>query len=444
MRTELTIAAYSPPSVAGRAFTQPVPITANQAGRLALIDGADQWRMHPVLFGFKLYGEVDAELLRAALLAVVRRHKGLRYFFPDPRERNLADCANACSVLCNVIVIDLTTVADRDRAFQEQKALDRLRLPFDLGSPPLLRSILIRYPDHCLLGLAVDHTIFDGASIPVFVRDLEVVWAHLASGSTQKDLEVECSDFSLFARAEQRWLASPRAVDAFEYWGPRWDGMGSRPKFPLEQSAEERIQRTGGVWGRTVRLLEAVEKSREQLGGLASPFMVVSAALFTALHEMSGKNDLGLVFPFHGRTRPEFKKGIGYYSNNLLMRIHVEHGASFKRILNIVRETTLGSLRHAAMPYHILKEKFELDAEQAEPYLFLNMLPALREPSFPGLRAEFTWFNQDDIYACFPRVSVLCQSISQDAAVFRSMYGGQYERESIENWLERVVELLTS
>ncbi|MGQ0839190.1 condensation domain-containing protein [Actinokineospora sp.] len=374
-----------------------------------------------MIFGLRIHGDVDETLLGRALTAIVRRHSALRYFFPDRDVVDFALCAAADSVSCPLDVVDLSSSGPGHREAHENNALDKLRHPFELSVPPLARALLIRHPEYCTLGIAIDHIIFDGASIPVFLRDLETVWRQLSTGDDLPDTEV--SDFAAFAAAEHEWLRGARADAAFEYWRPRWAELGPTPRLPLRHVVGKPA--ASGTWNREISADTLADKCA-RLGSL-TPFTLISTALFTAFHQVTGEVDLGLILPISRRNNVRTRQGIGYYNNPLLLRVELTRGMTLDAAAGVVREATLGALRHSYAPFQAIKDRFaHLELPAPGPYLYLNMMPPQRAPQLPGLGCEFTWFDQEDVLIKFPRLSIICQTQDDGSLLLDSGHNGTH------------------
>jgi hypothetical protein len=433
---------------------QPVTITANQRGRLLRGDAGDRWRQHPIIFGLRIHGRVDASLLQTAMTTLTRRHTALRWFFADGHgatsggERPAgAWRAAPQDVVCPVSILDM-----RDLDDGASTLTDLLRVPFNHGEPPLIRAVLADSGDHWVLGIAVDHIIFDGGSIAVLLEDLATVCQELASGRSPGELETTVSRFEDFVTAEQNWLESPKGSAALDYWLSRWRSVGGPPGLPLP-SAARRVPRQAAAGGWTEYLLpihDSVRRNSARLGGRLTPFVVVAAALLTAVQEVDCTAGCGLVFPVSRRHRRQFARTVGYLNNQLLLSpdLDADRGASsFPQVCARVQGAAVGALRHAMMPFTTLTQHAAaegLQPQRRQPYLYLNLVPHQRTPRLLGHRTELTWFDQDDVYLAFPRLNVMCHGREDDSMLLRSGHDGSlFDWSDAMKVMDRAVELLS-
>ncbi|MFJ8620806.1 condensation domain-containing protein, partial [Streptomyces clavifer] len=129
--------------------------------------------IYTVQLVFDIEGSLDADRLRTAAQALVRRHTNLRAGF---RQRKSGDWVQV--VLADAPLVwrrhDLSALdgSERPAAAERIVAADRA-VRFDMGRPPLVRFTLITLgPDRHRLVLAVHHAVLDGWSLPVVLREL--------------------------------------------------------------------------------------------------------------------------------------------------------------------------------------------------------------------------------------------------------------------------------
>ena len=128
---------------------------------------------------FRLAGALDEVALRTSLAALTARHESLRTTFPLVDGVPIQAIAPHLAV--PVVVRDLRAVPAADREATAQTALRAaLGAGFDLAQGPLWRVLLLRLaPEEHILLLTLHHSIADGWSQGVLVRELATLYAGL-------------------------------------------------------------------------------------------------------------------------------------------------------------------------------------------------------------------------------------------------------------------------
>ncbi|MEV4185768.1 condensation domain-containing protein, partial [Streptosporangium canum] len=139
----------------------------------------------------RLRGDLDADALRRALDEIVARHEALRTRFlttEDGTPELVVDGPRPAE-------LRVTEAADLEAAVELLDA--ELATPFDLEHGPLFRTVLVRLaPDDHVLLIAAHHTVIDGWSSDVIIRELLA----LHDGATPPSAPVGYGDYALWQR----------------------------------------------------------------------------------------------------------------------------------------------------------------------------------------------------------------------------------------------------
>src|SRR5215813_5395911 len=167
-------------------------------------------------FRFKL----DLPSFHKALNEIVRRHESLRTTFQ-------VEDGEPVQVIAPVLTIPLQ-VLDL-RAFsstrREAEAFRRVRqhalIPFDLAKGPLIRVTLYQLGlEDFLLQVVTHHIVWDGRSLSLFMRELDMLYPAFAVGrsSPLPGLPIQYADFAVWQRAQ---LESGLLARQISYWKER-------------------------------------------------------------------------------------------------------------------------------------------------------------------------------------------------------------------------------
>jgi hypothetical protein len=397
-----------------RSGTRRIRTTMNQAARLGMARGRERWRKPPSVFGLHLRGRADASLLQESLSWVARRHSALRMYFPPGPDLEFGLCLPADQVSWRLTEVDLRDVPADDRDRRRDQAVERAITPFTSEEPPLYRASLLRLADdEAILVVTVDHVVFDGTSLRVFLADLETVYGHLAGGRDPRHLAVEMSDCARFTEAEHEWLHGPAAEDALRFWARTWrDGFGPYPVVDLPGPAGGEADPTG-FWQRELPA-EEVRAARGSFGRAhVSEFVLLTGAVLTALTEHTGRTEHGVLHPSSRRFTEGAGSLIGYLANRTLLRVPTPPGAGLDGIVAGTRQAVYAAAEHSMMPFELLMQRFAPDAVGRRPpgaYVHVNTETPAPAPTLPGLVTTLWWTPPAGAFRGIPWLNVNLES----------------------------------
>ena len=277
-----------------------------------------------VAFDAVLDGEVEVALLARALAVVTARHPEL---IAAVRVQDEAPWL-VPSAAAPTILVD----ADPEALASE---------PFDLAVGPLLRLGLRRVAGTTVLTVVVHHLVIDGASIPVFVRELLEAYAAVVAGRpVERNVVAALEDDEPGREA--------RNARQLEFWRARL----ARDVPPLafaaggsddEHHAGERIvDRIGAEDGARLRRLAALADS--------TPFVVGLTAWAQALHRRTARARLRIGTPVGSRAA-DAATTIGYHVNMVTIESDVADAPNFGDALQRLSATAFEAFANADVPY---------------------------------------------------------------------------------------------
>jgi amino acid adenylation domain-containing protein len=327
----------------------------------------------------RLRGRLDVPALRRTLAEVVRRHEALRTVFAEDAGEPVQVVRAPGPVALPVADLGRLAPAAREAEAARLARAEALR-PFDLAAGPLLRAGLLRLgPDDWALLVGMHHTVSDGWSLGILVREVAALYAAFAGGAASPlpELPVQYADFAAWQRAR---LAGP-VLDAQVGW---WrDSLAGAP--PLLEVPTDRprpaVQGGAGESAPFAVPAEVVAGLRALARGEgATLFMALLAGWQLLLARWSGQDDVVVGTPVAGRTRVETEGLIGFFVNTLALRARTDADAPFRALLARTRETTLGAYQHQEVPFERLVEELAPERSLGHTPLFQAMF-ALRDPA---------------------------------------------------------------
>ncbi|HEX4494362.1 MAG TPA: non-ribosomal peptide synthase/polyketide synthase [Thermoanaerobaculia bacterium] len=303
----------------------------------------------------RIEGRLDAPALRRAFAEVVRRHESLRTILPIRNGRPVQVILPGIGVLP---AIDLSALPEpvRGAAARELVTAEALR-PFDLATGPLVRFTLLRLAagEHLLL-ITVHHTVSDGWSMGVMVREIGTLYGGFATGrpTALPELPLQYADFAVWQR---EWLQGEVLESQLAFWRARLAGAPPITLFPLDhpRTVLQGAEAEGLSLVLSAELTQGLKRLARRNG--ATLFMVLLAAFDALLLRQGAQEDLLIGSPIAGRSRVELEGLIGLFLNTLVLRVDGGGNPGFAALLGRARETTLSSYGHQDVPFEKLVEE---------------------------------------------------------------------------------------
>ncbi|MBZ4423351.1 condensation domain-containing protein, partial [Myxococcus sp. RHSTA-1-4] len=336
----------------------------------------------------RMSGSLELAALQRAYEALVLRHEVLRTTFRSENGEPFQVIHPA--PLQPLQVADLGTVPSGQRQAEATRlaTADALR-PFDLAAGPLVRATVLRLePSEHVLLLNMHHSISDGWSLGVIVREVAVLYEAFRQGqpSPLPELPVQYADYSVWQR---EWLRGEVLEAQLGWWKQTLSGAPYVLELPTDKPRPAALSPRGGLVPLTLsrKLSKALEvMARKER---ATPFMVLLAAWQALLQRYSGQDDLLVGSPIAGRRHEDTEGLIGFFVNTLVLRARFTPGLTFRGLLAQVRETTLRAYEHQDIPFERLVEELQPSRNLSRTPLFQAMFALLNTPevelALPGL-----------------------------------------------------------
>src|SRR3984957_5362240 len=298
---------------------------------------------------FRLSGPLDAAALIEAITKLAARHEALRTrLVTGARGEPLQVIDPAAAV--PVDLSDLSGLAEPSRSASLREFISASAArPFDLAAGPLLRAGLARLAadDHVLL-IVVHHTVFDGWSVGVLIRDLAALYAQEALGepSGLAELPIQFADYALWERGR---LTGATLADLEQYWRgvladvPTVSLPTDRPYPALEDfEGGLAVLQTGRA------LLDRLHELTRVAG--TTMFGTLMAGLTALLYRYTGQDDLVVGTVTASRGRPELTPMIGFLVNTLPIRCDLSGDPPFTELLARVSRAMTDAYAHQDLP----------------------------------------------------------------------------------------------
>ncbi|MDL9948870.1 amino acid adenylation domain-containing protein [Gordonia sp. ABSL11-1] len=287
----------------------------------------------------RIDGDIDIKRLDDAVDAVVDKHAVLRTVYPDgpagPEQRIVA---REGSVLGRRIVDSGAVRAVVD---------EFLSAPFDLQHEPGFRAAVIsdESADERYFVASLHHIAIDGWSMRILLDDLlrAVDGRGLPAGSLT---------YADFTQWQMRRLGGPddprsRYTRELAHWKSTLEGAGDPVTIPGRRTVQSTPGRVSSRVDRSTA--DAIRATADGLS--ATVFHVAHAALANVLGQWTGRWDVVVGVPVHGRTAPEWESVVGMFVNTVALRTRLDAGNTVHATIEQARDVALTAADHAEVPY---------------------------------------------------------------------------------------------
>ncbi|MET8796917.1 amino acid adenylation domain-containing protein [Nocardia sp. NPDC004568] len=342
----------------------------------------------------RLRGELDLGALRAAMTDVLGRHESLRTRYPEQKGMltQVVEPVDAVDRELSPIPVGADRLVTAITEFVHEG--------FDVSTRVPVRTRLFRVTGSAeteyVLAVVVHHIAADGFSMGPLARDVTVAYAARARGAAPvwPPLPVQYADYALWQRAVLGDPDDPESLSArqIRYWKETLADLPEEPGLPFDRPRPAVRSNQGsthrfGLGSDLVGKLRAFARNRS-----SSLFMVIHAALATALARSCGSGDIAIGTPVAGRGAAVLDDVIGMFVNTVVLRTEVDPGESFAALLDRVERIDLAAFGNADVPFEQLVDELAPQRSQSRHPLFQVLLAfqnlARAELELPGLNVS--------------------------------------------------------
>ncbi|WP_280346757.1 condensation domain-containing protein [Nocardia neocaledoniensis] len=373
---------------------------------------------HNVPIALAIDGELDLEVLRAALLDVVARHESLRTVYPvDGDGEPYQEIRPAAAIRIPV------RVADCAPELVHARVADEIGRGFDLTTELPLRVSLLRVDEHrSVIAVAMHHIASDGWSLAPLTRDMLLAYAArlTCTPPTWTPLPLQYADYALWQHELLGAEDDPDSVAhrQLDYWRATLDGLPEVSALPTDHPRPAVLTHRAGLVEFDIDA--AIQRRVRELARWhgVSVFMVAHAALAVLLARLSDTTDVSIGSVIAGRGDGELDDLVGMFVNTLVLRSHVHPEATFDSLLAATKDGDLDAFGNADVPFERLVEVMAPARSTAHHPLFQVLLVFQnfdREPlELPGLRVEP--LEMPPVGAKFDLEWMLAENVDRDGA----------------------------
>jgi amino acid adenylation domain-containing protein len=363
-----------------------VPLTFAQESLWAIDQISPETGAYNISRALRLKGSLNTEALQSSLDTIVARHEALRTIFSSEDGKPIGVVNFETRI--DIVTKDLSELTEAD---VRAHVADECRRPFNLSVGPLLRVTLFRLAENeHLLVVTMHHIISDIWSMGIFFDELVSGYNSLLAGGELRTevLPVQYADFAAWQR---RLLQGDRLDHSLNYWQQKLAGAPPLTDLPTyrERPAVRSFQGARCLFEIPADLTASLKNlARAERVTL---FMTLLGAFQTLLWTYAKHDDVVIGCPSAGR-RPGTENVIGYFVNTLAVRTSLSGNPTFRELMHLVAESTLGALTHEHVPYAMVVEKLQpkrrLDHNPLFQVWFVLQPGTAERRDFTGLSVE--------------------------------------------------------
>ena len=336
---------------------QRYPLSFSQEWFVTLDSGDDGGAFGPrflLVCEVRITGHVDLALLQGALDDVVTRHELLRTLVVRDADPPYQEIYPPCQVPLEVKDLPPVTGKSRDIVAQELIA-EAEAGTISAEEVPTLRALLCRFDDRdSALVLTVHHSVSDGWSLQVILRDLGAFYAARRTGLPAKLPEVR--QYREYAEWQKASATSTAEDGAPRYWQDKLRGAREFT-IPNDHGHPDSYSSPYSLYNDTIDADVISAASSLARRTRTSTFTVLLSAFYVLAHNITGATDLAIRAFTAGRNEEQFQDIMGLFINVLPFRTDLADCTSFRDILIRAKETFIDALAHE-LPVTVIEQTF--------------------------------------------------------------------------------------
>jgi condensation enzyme len=332
------------------------PLSLTQEWFLSMDKGDDSGPFgsrYLIVSVLRVAGQVDLAALQGALDDVVIRHELLRTVVVRDADPPYQVLSPPCQVPLEVRDLPSAPGQSRDLAMQ------KLLVEAEGGTlstrvAPLMRALLCRFDDRdSALFLTVHHSVSDGWSVGIVLRDLGAFYEARASGIGPKLPEMRQY------REYVEWQrASAGSIDdgALGYWAEKLDGAREFV-MPTDHGHPERYSQPYSLHVFSIDAETMAGATALANATRSTLFVVLLSAIYVLANRITGATDLTMDAVTAGRNELAFHNTTGLFLNVLPFRTEIADCTSFRDVVIKTRETFIDAIANE-LPAGLLEQTF--------------------------------------------------------------------------------------
>jgi amino acid adenylation domain-containing protein/non-ribosomal peptide synthase protein (TIGR01720 family) len=308
----------------------------------------------------------DKTAFSKAVKALLDRHESLRTVFKEH------DGIGYQSIMTSeAFTVNFVATLPQNETLENFIAYESNR-PFDLSKEYMLRATLVQESDeNQVLILVMHHIASDGWSIPILVKELELLYQGFVTGNEVElpALPIQYADYSIWQR---NYLSGEILAKKLDYWTTKLQNTQAL-ELPTD-FVRPSIQSTEGKsYGFLLNKEIASGLNNISKAQNTTLFMTLLSIYKVLLYRYTGQTDISVGTPIANRHQEEVAGLIGFFMNTIVLRDELDAKASFAALLQQIKETCLEGYSHQDVPFEQIVDALSLERDRSTTPLFQTL-----------------------------------------------------------------------
>lgn len=368
-----------------RAENEMVPLTFQQ-NRMwfinKLIPGCIAYN---IPMAIKIVGSLDIEAFEKAINVLVERYDILRTVFKDYDTYTVQVVVPELHVSVGYEALDGMSEADRREYIKEKMHQESLR-PFDLENGPLIRVNIWRQNDNENMALiSVHHIIADTWTISMYLTELCRIYDMIVNN---KPVALEAPEFQYadFACWQNKYFTGEVLRKQMEFWSEQLKDAPTVIELPTDHQRMAIENFKGGLEKFAIPA-DLMKKINDLTAGYdVTLYMFLMSVFQLMMYRYTNQKDILVGTPIANRTKREFEKIAGFFSNTVVIRGKISEEMRFTDFMYALKENILNAFENQEMPFEKIVDELKLERDMSVNPLFQVMF-VLQNTPFPEVKA---------------------------------------------------------
>jgi non-ribosomal peptide synthetase component F/thioesterase domain-containing protein len=309
---------------------------------------------------FRLEGVVNDGLVEQSICGLSLRHEALRTTFRMVNGELMQVISEEPSYQFSVSDLrGLPEALRQPRAETLIREHSHVRINLATGPVFLARLIHLDAERH-VLAFTIHHSVCDGWSNGVLVRDFAEYYSALANGAEPNlaDLPFQFADFTEW---QKEWLNTDDARQALAFWKDQIRRNVPALDLPCDRPRTARKDGPGDIESMLISAelnarLKAYCRRHD-----ATMHQVLLAAFEALLSRYTGQAEFLLGSSIANRTQPGMENVVGRFANPQVILASVDRDPTFRELLSRVSDWSSRAYAHQDLPFSRLMEEYQLE-----------------------------------------------------------------------------------